>query len=251
MQLWKKLFELTVTKVLYIGKGALVSMAQNSLLIESSLSGIVAKAGGGQTNATQLTNEVNEVGTVATAGDSVKLPAAVAGLTVYVANKGANPMQVFGLATDTVDDVAAATGVSQMVNSIVLYTCTITGKWRSEGLATGYSGSYQTLAYKDTITAHAGGTQAGAIGDPNAQLPGMLNRVSTVGTAADSVVLPAGKPGMTILVANDGANSLNVFPFTGESINAGAANAAFAVAAAKSATFTCILTGKWHAILSA
>lgn len=37
-------------------------------------------------------------------------------------------------------------------------------------------------------------------------------------------------PGDSIVVYNGGANSLSVYPATGESINAGATNAAFAVA---------------------
>ena len=41
-----------------------------------------------------------------------------AGLTVLVINHGANPMQVFGSGTDTINDVAAATGVSQMQGSM-------------------------------------------------------------------------------------------------------------------------------------
>lgn len=252
MFVWKRIFQLDVTKLLRIMPSAQITMLNGAILQESAQDAIVAKAGGGQASATQLVNEVNEVATVATAADSVKLPAAQKGVTILVINKGANACQVFGLAADTIDDQTSTVGVSQMASSAVLYICSSAGKWRSEGLATGYSGSYQTLSYKDTITAHAGGTQAGAIGDAGAQLPSMLNRVSTVGTAADSVVLPAGKPGMSVFVANDAAaNSLNVFPNTGESINAGATNAAFAVAAAKSATFTCITTGKWHAILSA
>ena len=42
-------------------------------LIDSTETGITAFAGGGQTNATQLTATYNEVTVVASAGDSVKL----------------------------------------------------------------------------------------------------------------------------------------------------------------------------------
>jgi hypothetical protein len=61
-------------------------------------SGITAFAGGGQTSATQLSNEVNIVGTVATIADSVKLPelsSALIGTRVLVCNDGANSMNVF------------------------------------------------------------------------------------------------------------------------------------------------------------
>ena len=57
---------------------------------------------------------------------------------------------------------------------------------------------------------------------------------------------------MIITVANAAAvNSMNVFPQTGEFINALAVNTAFAIAAGKTATFTCFGAGRWHSILSA
>lgn len=237
----KRAFELTISKVLYIGKGAQITMLANSLLVESSLDGIVAKAGGGQTNATQLFNEVNEVGTVASAGDSVKLPPAQKGLTVFVVNKGANAMQVFGYNTDTVDDVAAATGVSHMPNSIVIYTCTTAGKWRSNGLATGYSGSLQTLSYKDAISA-AGTTQATAT-----PLVAMINTVSSV-SAGQGVNLPASAAGLSIVVQNTGSNPLLVYPFQGASdtINGVAAANGVAILPGSVATFNCTAAGAWN-----
>src|SRR5581483_1286549 len=93
------------------------------LLIESALDGITAFAGGGQTSATQLNNEINRVTTVATIGDSVMLPQAKAGLSIAVINSGANSAQVFGNGADTINGVAAATGVAQMANSATLYMC--------------------------------------------------------------------------------------------------------------------------------
>ena len=77
----------------------------------------------------------------------MKLPASQAGLTIIVENAGANAMQVFGAGTDTVNGVATATGVSQMAGSVVLYTCRTAGAWFSEGLATGFVGSLQTLSF--------------------------------------------------------------------------------------------------------
>lgn len=106
----------------------------------------------------------------------------------------------------------------------------------------------QTLqAGVDNITAKAGGGQQAA-----SPLTGLLNRVTTVATAADSVTLPMSLAGSDIVVINAAvANSMNVFPNTGEVINALGANAAFAVAAGKVATFYCVTAGQWHSILSA
>lgn len=84
--------------------------------------GITAFATGGQTNATLVTAQFNKVATVASGNDSVKLPAISAvpntlgsivnSVPVILRNAGANSMQVFGSGTDTINDVATATGVA-------------------------------------------------------------------------------------------------------------------------------------------
>jgi hypothetical protein len=97
------------------------------------MTGIVAHAGGGQTSATALTVYMNEVGTVVTAADSVKLPLAVNGLELILSNSAANSMQVFGSGTDTINGVATATGVAQAGGICALYICTKSapaGTWR-------------------------------------------------------------------------------------------------------------------------
>lgn len=97
------------------------------------------------------------------------------------------------------------------------------------------------------LTAHAGGGQGSALA-----LTASINRVTTVGSAADSVVLPAALAGLTVTVINAAAaNSMNVFPATGDAINALSANTALAVAANKTVQFTCAVAGTWHSILTA
>jgi hypothetical protein len=97
------------------------------------------------------------------------------------------------------------------------------------------------------LTAHAGGGQGSALA-----LTSYINRVTTVGTAADSVLLPPAIAGEEVVVINAAAaNSMNVFPTTGDAINALSANAAFAVASNKTAKFFCAVTGIWNVILTA
>jgi hypothetical protein len=91
-------------------------------------------------------------------------------------------------------------------------------------------------------TAFAGGGQASAV-----PLTAAFNRVTVCATAGDSVRLPRAVPGATCVVFNRGAASMNVFPMTGQSINALAANTALAVAAGASARFVCVATGIWDA----
>ena len=204
------------------------SLVINGLMKESSSDTLTAHAGGGQASALQITSEVNRVTTVATSGDSVVLPASVAGLTVLINNSGANPMQVYGLGSDTINGVAAATGVSQMPGSEVIYVCPSAGNWEANGLGTGYFGSYETMSGQVGLTAHAGGGQAS--GTP---ITAMVAQFSTVATTGDSAVLPSatGLPSNSILsvtVVNTGANSMNVFCPTGGTMN-GTSNGSVAV----------------------
>jgi hypothetical protein len=238
---------------LFGGLGSVVDTDDGSAIVikelvqELAVDNITAHAGGGQGSATALTGELNRVTTLATAGDSVALPASAPGLTIIVENAGANPMQVYGAGTDTINGVATATGVSQMQGSVVIYTCYTAGAWFANGLGTGYSGSLETQSTANGLTAHAGGGQGSAT-----PLTAMVNRVTTVATGGDSVILPTNAPGLCITVMNAAAaNSMNVFPDTGASINALAANSAFAVAAGKTAVFYCTNANQWHALLSA
>ena len=213
------------------------------LIYESSVD-TIASAGSTQATATVLTSEVNRV-TSGTGG--VALPASAAGLTVYIINHSGAPLQVYGQGSDTIDDVVAATGVTQMNGSLCVYSCSTAGAWYSNGIGTGYSGSFPTVSYTNAITAHAGGGQ-----QASSPLNTVINRVTTVATAADSVTLPVDAPGMQLTVINAAAaNSMNVFPNTGDAINALAANAAFAVAANKTATFYSTVAGQWHSLLTA
>lgn len=98
----------------------------------------------------------------------------------------------------------------------------------------------------DGLVAHAGGGQAN--GTP---ITTQMARFVTVATIADSGTLPVSIPGMSYTVSNAAANSMNVFPATGEQINALGANAAFALAGGKTAEFVCMKAGQWHALLSA
>lgn len=94
------------------------------------------------------------------------------------------------------------------------------------------------------ITAHASGGQANAI--PMTRTD--WYQVTTVATAGDSLLLPPSYPGIERFVANEGANSCNVFPSTGDQINGAGANTAYAIAAGHSAVFRCVAAGDWRAI---
>ena len=69
--------------------------------------------------------------------------------------------------------------------------------------------------------------------------------------ASSGGILPSPEQGEFIFVQNSGANALNVYPASGHSINALAANAAFSLAAGKNAVFWAATASKWYANLSA
>lgn len=209
--------------------------------VNSAQDAMTAFATGGQTNATQITADISRFTTVATAGDSAKLPPAAPGQSMVIINSGAKPMQVFGTSTDTINDVASGTGITQMPNSIITYDSTVAGKWYTEGAGTGFSGSLQTLSVTDNLTAFAGGGQASALA-----LTTGINRVATVATAADSVKLPLSAPGMQITVINDALLPIQVFGTSPDTINDAATATGVSQAGNSVAIYTCSVAGTWN-----
>lgn len=113
-----------------------------------------------------------------------------------------------------------------------------------------------------TAVAFAGGGQASAtqIGTPNANgIEAELVELSAVATAGDSYMLPQAIAGKVVIVANDTANSADMFAVptinkaTGalDTINALTNVTALAIAGGARVLFFCPTDGKWFAIVSA
>lgn len=117
--------------------------------------------------------------------------------------------------------------------------------------AADFTGAYNNLvnavaSVTNGLTAKAGGGQSGATA-----LPSAINRVTTVATAGDSVVLPAATAGNTVVVINAAAtNSLNVFAASGDTMTA-TLNGSSAVAAGKASRFFCAVNGTWNVLAGA
>jgi len=203
---------------------------------------VTAYAGGGQANATLLGPDYNEVSVVATAADSVKLPVASSPIEVVVANTSANACQVFGTGTDAINGIASGVGISQNPSSICRYVSIKPGVWKVQP-GIGHSHQFPTVSTQTGVTATASGTQT-----TSTVLSAVMTRVTTVATTADSVTLPVGLPGMRLTVSNVSSNSMGVFPDSGSIINALSANAAYALAAAKTVDFVCEVAGAWNTI---
>lgn len=132
--------------------------ANNTLLAAGTLTGatgLTAHSGGGQGSALALTAGINLVGTVAAIADSVALPTSVAGLFVTVVNDAALSLQAFGASTDTIDDVATATGVSVPGKSTATFFCAAAGAWYQ--IRRSFLG-LQAIAASGAILPHVGAT---------------------------------------------------------------------------------------------
>lgn len=108
--------------------------------ITSSQDGITAGAGGGLSNAVQLTANMSRVTIVANANDSVKLPAALAGSTVYLDNDGANTLAVYPQGTDTLEDSTSA--ITMIAGQDSNFVCPVQGKWYQTGTSGSFSGTF-------------------------------------------------------------------------------------------------------------
>jgi hypothetical protein len=187
---------------------------------DSTQDNITAHAGGGLANAFPITTQLSRITTVATAGDSISLPPALPGVDLMVVNHGANTLQCFGgnAGADTINDIAGTTGVSVMPGSVVIFVCLTKGAFYSADLATGYynaagTASLPTFSFQSGITA-AGNAQGNAT-----QLTAAQCQISTA-AASTGVILPKSQAGAEIIVLNNGANTVNIYPAVGEQINA-------------------------------
>lgn len=106
--------------------------------------------------------------------------------------------------------------------------------------ANAISGSFPT-----SVTC-AGTTQATAT-----LLSTANNYLSTVSASGAGAQVPACDPGSSMDIWNGGANSAHLYGQTGESIGAGAANAAFVLAANKGVRLMKVNSTKWGQNLSA
>jgi hypothetical protein len=207
---------------------------------ESNGAPLTAKAGGGQAGATLLPWMVNNVATVANIGDSVILPPSKPGAILQVANQGANAMTVYAQGSDTINGVAAATGVSQMASSTVTYTCLKAGVWTAQGIGSGAAGQFPIYSTQTGITASTTHTQAGGVPITASQA-----QISVCANAGDAVTLPAAKAGMEITLVNNGAQSAQVYGNGADTINGTAGATGIALAVTTPIIFYCFNTGAW------
>lgn len=110
--------------------------------------------------------------------------------------------------------------------------------------------SLLSVDVETSLTAHAGGTQAAALA-LSATVSG--HDVTTVGTAADSVKLPAatGSGAVHFVKNSAAANSMQLFGSGTDTIDGVATATGVAIAAGKARLCVDIASGKWVSLLGA
>lgn len=110
----------------------------NSAILESSSDTLTATPSGTQTTALLLVSIQNRVTVVATSGDAVSLPPALAGAQITISNANANALNVFPSSAtqggvtggDSINALSANTAYSQ-VTGRVTFCCYTTGVWQT------------------------------------------------------------------------------------------------------------------------
>jgi hypothetical protein len=113
------------------GSEAFDDLTVTNPIVYSNATGITANAAADQASATALTEEFNNVTTVGAAGRSVKLPTAVAGLSVTVKNSGANSLAVFPFSGDSINALAADLSVNIPVSGMVTFKAISATVWET------------------------------------------------------------------------------------------------------------------------
>ena len=148
--------------------------------------------------------------------------------------------------TTNIQAGATASGSTKTMN---IGTAGVSGSTTAINIGSAVSGATSTTTLNglviDSISAAvsaAGTTQAGATG-----LVSNINNVTVVTAAAAGVRLPTAVAGMRILIRNsDSADTLSIYPATGGTINALAANAAFTLAAGSTTELMATTSTQWY-----
>jgi hypothetical protein len=101
--------------------------------------------------------------------------------------------------------------------------------------------AFPNVAAGDGYVAGTTQTQAGAT-----PITGRFNKIATVGTTADGVLLPKATPGASVVIYNGGANSATVYGNGSDTINDTAGSTGIAQGASTAVEYFCPAAGKWY-----
>lgn len=154
----------------------------------------------------------------------------------------------FGTGTQTVS-LGAGANTSGSTKTMNIGTAGVSGSTTAINIGSAVSGATSTTTLNglviDSISAavSAAGTAQGTA----TALVSNINNVTVVTAAAAGVRLPTAVAGMRILIRNsDSADTLNIYPATGGTINALSANAAFTLAAGSTTELMATTATQWY-----
>jgi hypothetical protein len=222
-----------------------------------------------------LTTDNNLVTTAAANPSGVTLPTATVGRCIYITNAAANPVNVYPATGATIDALAANAAVSLPVGFTLICRAITSTAWRTvlvpqAGTAAANFLTSPTSANLATLVSDETGsgslvfgtsptittptitfsTTAAVTAGTNAQGQGALttdnNLVTTAAANPSGVTLPTATVGRCIYITNAAANPVNVYPATGATIDALAANAAVSLPVGGTILFRAISTTAWR-----
>jgi hypothetical protein len=202
----------------------------------------VSAAGSVQGDATAITKTYNIISS-GSANQGIKLPTAAAGLVINVYNVTGNTIKVYPNTSGTIDGGSANASVDLVTANGVEYVGTSSTAWRAVGSAGNnvqdftINGTSSLLgALKYGITAAV--STAGSVQGDATALTETINVITTVGGAAQGVILPTAAAGLHAVVSNTTATNCKLYPASSDTINGGSANAAVTLPAYTTWTMT-------------
>ena len=201
-----------------------LAMGTGTFYKGSLTAGIAASATQTQ-GSVPLTSEINEVATVTTALDVVTLPAAVAGRVVRIFNNGANRLQVFPAASDSIDSLAANASVKIPPGSNMTFVAHSAVIWNTAShgtanhrliLSAAMSATTDTAAvsvanYYTTLT-----TTGAAVPTLADGYEGQLKKIQMIVDVGDAVLTPANLAGGTTITFADVGDTAELVFTAGE-----------------------------------
>ena len=197
---------------------------------------------GAITSSFQNVFAINTNGTISTANLPVQgmmyigasnVLAATAAATngqLLIGDTGSSP--VLGTITGTANEITSTVGAGSITLSIP-----------TTFIAPGTIQDTTGMKYSTTTAVSAAGTTQGGA----TALTTSYNVVTTVALNA-GVVLPTASAGLTVVVVNQGANTLNVYPASGAQIDAAGTNVAVTLVVAASTTYQASSSTQWYTV---
>ena len=198
---------------------------------------------------TSSTSSTAQFATSQTTGNTTICSAQTSG-TLTVGGTSGTGTQTIGRSTvSQTTNIQAGATASGSTKTMNIGTAGLSGSTTAINIGSAVSGATSTTTLSGLVVnsisaavSAAGTTQGTATG-----LVSNVNNVTVVAVGADGVRLPTAVAGMRILVRNsDSADTLSIYPATGGTINALAANAAFTLTAGSTTELMATTATQWY-----